>query len=808
MNKSIQGNLLKIAGTFLFLQAIVLSLSPIVRERTWDTNLLWKHWIFLSVWAVFTIRIHHDSKRYLPDTDPYLLPAAACLSGWGILTIWRIDESFGARQTIWLVISMVVILGGMRVTSLKFLQRYKYLLLTGGLGLTALTLLFGTNPSNVAPRLWLGCCGIYFQPSEPLKLFLIIYLAAYLSEKLPYHIKTIHFLFPTLVLGSIVILLLLAQKDLGTAFIFVAIYATILYLTTGRKRVLLISILSIFIVGVVGYYLIEVVHARISSWINPWADSGGSSYQVIQALIAMGNGGIEGRGIGIGYPQLVPVAISDFVFSAIAEETGLIGTLGLLATFGIIITRGFRIALRASDLFKRLLAAGISIYFGVQSVLIIGGNLRLLPLTGVTLPFVSYGGSSLLTSFIALLFLLLISNHMDEEPAMLEQPAPYILINTILLVGLFASALGSGWWTIVRGPDLQTRRDNPRRVIEEQYVLRGAILGRSNSVITMTTGKIGSYSREYIYTELSPIAGYSNYTYGQSGLEASLDGYLRGIEGTPTINIWRDHLLYGMSPTGLDVRLSIDLELQRQADEMMHEQNGAVILLNAQSGEILVMSSHPAYDPNELHEIAGDLLTDPGKPLINRAASGLYPTGSVLEPFFTVLNEGSNSNHAQLNQVMDVFDIFQFNDPPNLRLETASSFINEDQIQIYTSPLQMALASSTLSNDGSIPAPRIATAVNTPRNGWVSLPAFGTSVKAMQPSAVTDAVNSYISAGDGFWHHTGQAMDGESEVTWLIGGTPPNWQSVPLVVVVVLEKNDSPLAERIGSSLLTNAMNP
>jgi len=808
MNKSIQGSLFRIAGTFLFLQAVILSLSPVVRERTWGASLLWEHWIMLIVWGVFAVRSHNDSKRFQPDADPYLLPAAALLGGWGTLTIWRIDESFGARQTLWLAISMVVFLAGMRLASLKFLQRYKYLLLTGGLSLTALTLLFGTNPSNVVPRLWLGCCGVYFQPSEPLKLLLIIYLAAYLSEKLPYQFKTIRFLFPTLVLGGIVVLLLLVQRDLGTASIFLAIYTTIIYLTTSRKRVLIISILSIIIVGIGGYYLVSIVNARINSWINPWLDSGGSSYQIIQALIAIGNGGIEGRGLGIGFPQLVPVAISDFIFSAIAEETGLIGTLGLLAIFGIIITRGFRISLRAPDLFKRLLAAGISIHFGVQTILIVGGNLRLLPLTGVTLPFVSYGGSSLLTSFIALLLLLLISNHMDEEPAPVENPAPYLTLNTILLAGIFASALGSGWWAIVRGPDLLTRRDNPRRVLEEQYVLRGEILDRSNSTITKTIGEAGSYSRQYVYTDLSPVSGYSNYTYGQAGLEASLNGYLRGLEGTPTVNIWRDHLLYGMSPTGLDVRLSINLELQKQVDEMMREQNGAVILLNAQSGEILVMSSHPAYNPNDLFEIAGDLLDDPNKPLINRAASGFYPTGSIIDPFIKILNGSSMPDQIRLNQLTDVFNTYKFNIPPNLRLEAASSFVNEDQKQIYTSPLHMALAASALSNDGIIPAPRIATAVNTPQNGWVVLPALDKPFEATLPSAANDAVNSYIKDGDAFWSHTSLATDNESEVTWFIGGTPPKWQSAPLVVVLVLEKANPNLARSIGSSVLTGAMNP
>ena len=178
MNRVTQGSLLKIAGGFLILQSILITLSPVVRERTWDTSLLWTHWIALLVWGGFIFRIHRSFNKHLPDADPYLFPAAALLSGWGILTIWRLEPGFGARQALWFVVSMVIFIAGMHLQSIKFLQRYKYLLLLGGLGLTAFTLLFGTNPSGFGPRLWLGTGGIYFQPSEPLKLFLIVYLAA------------------------------------------------------------------------------------------------------------------------------------------------------------------------------------------------------------------------------------------------------------------------------------------------------------------------------------------------------------------------------------------------------------------------------------------------------------------------------------------------------------------------------------------------------------------------------------------------------------------------------------------------------
>lgn len=803
MNRSIQGNLLKIAGGFLFLQAVLITLSPAVRERTWHADLLWSHWLAFLIWGGFVLRAHRDLHKHLPDADPFLLPAAALLSGWGILTIWRLEPDFGVRQVLWFVVSMAALLAGTRLRSLRFLQRYKYLLLVGGLTLTALTLLFGTNPGGFGPRLWLGCCNIYFQPSEPLKLLLIGYLAAYFSDRLPYRLRMIHILYPTLVLGGIVIMLLLAQRDLGTASIFLALYTIIIYLATNRKRLVIISVLTLIIVGIAGYYFVDIVQIRIETWLYPWNDPQGGSYQVIQSLIAIANGGVEGRGPGLGSPGLVPVAISDFIYAAIAEETGLFGTLGLLALFGILVTRGLRIALRAPDIFRRLLAGGISAYIGVQAVLIIGGNIRLLPLTGVTLPFVSYGGSSLLTSFLALIILLIISNHMDEEPAPLESPYPYLALNLVLLLGLFAAALGTGWWAVIRGPDLIQRNDNLRRIIEERYVPRGAILDRSNASITVTAGEVGTFKRRYVYTDLAPVVGYDEPIYGRAGLEDTLNGYLRGLEGNPASTIWLNHLLYGMSPNGLDVRLSLDLYLQARADEMMAGRRGAVILLDARSGEILVMASHPTFDANRLGETAADLLANPDKPLINRAALGVYPTDSVLKPFGAAL-----FGNASLSQTdwQTVHQVFGFLKAPELMMNAASS--TSDGEDFYVTPLQMALASAALSNAGTVPAPRIAMAVNTPQSGWVVLPAVGKPFEVSQAEAASEAVLSFIREGDNFWSHVAQAQGRESTVTWFIGGTLPTWQASPLAVVVLLEENNLREAGRIGRELLVDAMTP
>jgi len=635
---------------------------------------------------------------------------------------------------------------------------------------------------------------------------LIAFLSAYLADKLPSRLRTIHILYPTIILSGIVILLLVVQRDLGTASIFTALYAIIIYLATGRKRILFISLFLLALVGVAGYSFVGIVHARVASWLNPWDDPSGSSYQIIQSLIAIANGGIIGRGPGLGSPGFIPVAISDFIYAAIAEETGLFGTLGLLAIIGVIITRGLRAALRAPDLFRRILAAGITAYFGFQTILIVGGNLRLLPLTGVTLPFVSYGGSSLLTSFVALLILLNISNHLDIDPAPLPKPQPYLLLGLFLFAGLFASALANGWWSVVRGPDLLTRSDNQRRIIEERYVSRGLLLDSTNSIINNNDGEIGTYSRNYKYVDLAPVTGYTDPIYGQAGLEASLDDYLRGVKGNPTGSLLWSNLLYGTNPEGLHVRLSIDLYLQNRTDEMMVGSRGAVVLLNAKSGEILVMSSHPTFNPNHLAESGAKFLTDPNKPLINRATLGQYPTGStIMEPFVQALTGNSSANETFM---VNVYKAFGFYQTPQIQLPTAPAHSEDDIAIMRVSPLQMALASTVFSNHGLIPAPRIAMAVNTPSEGWISLPALGMPIEALQAPAADEAASSYLVENQTYWQHIGHAQEDRSSFTWFIGGTSPNWQATPLVIVVLLEEDDLRLAQRIGQELLVDAMNP
>lgn len=807
------------SAAFLFLFSLILTLSPAVRERTWLVDYRWNHWIGFTAWLTLTILASRVTSRWLPEADAFLLPAALFLSGWGLLTIWRLDTYFGVRQTIWLAAALCAYLAALRFpASLSFLRRYKYLALLGGILLTALTLVFGSNPSGYGPRLWIGGADVYLQPSEPLKLLLVIYLAAYLSNRLPVEtfnaprsqsirqILSIPLIVPTAVMTGLSLLILLVQRDLGTASIFLLIYTIILFLATGKRRVLLVTFAGLALAALVGYFFVEIIHTRLDAWLNPWSDPSGRSYQIIQSLLAIANGGTIGRGPGLGSPTLVPVAISDFIYTAIAEETGLLGALALLALVGLLLMRGLRAALLAPDRFQRLLTGGLVAYLGVQSLLILGGNLRLLPLTGVTLPFVSYGGSSLVTSFLALAILVRVTAQAEEEPAPLATPRPHLLLALLFALGLFASALSTGWWAVIRGPDLLTRTDNARRSIADRYVRRGSLLDRSNQPITVTTQTDTIFIRNYIYTELAPVTGYTHPVFGQAGLEATLDGYLRGFQGNPSRLVWWHHLLYGTPPPGLDIRLSIDLDLQKQADELLGSHAGAIILLNAQSGEILVMASHPTYDPNLLDETGDQLQNDPRAPLVNRAAQGSYPPASLLDPLRAArFGQDSRPDRESLRKFYDLLGLYT---APDLRLPVGTPSAIGEIENLHVSPLQMAVAFAALSNDGIMPAPRIALAVNTPAQGWIILPANRDPLDVLEEASARQTAESLRVTDRPYWRFGARVSEKEKSFTWFAAGTLPNWQGTPLTLIILLEEDNAPLANSLGEALLNDALKP
>ena len=417
------------------------------------------------------------------------------MTGWGLLTIWRLDEYFGFRQTIWLLACLTLVLFGLRSHHLLgFLRRYKYIWLTSGLLLMVLTFIIGLYPSGEGPRLWLGCCGIYLQPSEPLKLLLIVYLAAYLSERVPLRFQLIPLIIPSLVLTGAALVILLAQRDLGTASIFLMLYAAIIFLASGKRRVALFSLAAIIFAGFAGYQLFDVIRIRVDAWLNPWLDAAGGSYQIIQSLQALAAGGVIGTGPGLGSPGVIPVAHSDFIFAAISEENGLLGSFAVLILVGLFVSRSLIIAAKSPNLYLRFLAAGLSISIGLQSILIIGGNIRLLPLTGVTLPFFSYGGSSLLTSLLSVMILVIVSNQSNESQSEINLNRSFQSTFISFLVLLFAAGSLTFWWTMIRGETLLARSDNLRPVITDRFVKRGSLLDRNNHPINQTLGTPGSYS--------------------------------------------------------------------------------------------------------------------------------------------------------------------------------------------------------------------------------------------------------------------------------------------------------------------------
>lgn len=853
---------MQFAALFLLLFSITLTLAPAARLHTWQVELRWDHWIGYLVWLLCSAFLNRQVVRRFPERDPFIVPIAALLSGWGVLTIWRLDSAMGLRQTIWLAVCLAALWIGMQIPNLlEQLRRYKYVWLTGGLLLLAATFLFGTYPGGQGPRLWLGCCGVYLQPSEPLKLLLIVYLAAYLADQLPISFNLPSLLAPTLILGGTTLALLINQRDLGTASLFILIYTVIIYLASGRRRILIVSAIVLAAAGITGYLLFDVVRIRVDAWLNPWLDPSGRSYQIVQSILAVASGDFLGRGPGLGSPGVVPVAHSDFIFAAIAEENGLLGVIGLLSLYALLVGRGFRVALFAPNNYQRYLASGLTAYLAIQAIFIMGGNLRLLPLTGVTLPFVSYGGSSLLTAFVAILILLRVSYLDESEPAPLARPVPFLLISGTLMAGLLALALSAGWWSIVRDQILLARADNPRRSINDRYVRRGALLDRNNQAINQTTGEPGSYQRVYEFPSLAPTTGYASQRFGQGGLEASLDDYLRGLRGNPGSLIAWEYLLTGQPPEGINVRLTVDLELQREAETLLGERKGALVLLNAASGEILAISSHPYFDPVTVDDNWNQLVQDPGSPLLNRATQGLYPPGTALGPFLlgyalangdlpglpqqTSLTEanrtwtcamrpsgeetwstlvssgcpGALATLAQSTSAAQLDELFAglgFYQAPQIFLPVATpgqpavqqvalSAIGQENLTV--TPLQMALAAAALSNQGVRPAASLAGAVQTPDQGWLVL-VTGSSEEPTLLAAndgAAQAVELLALPDAPFWQSTGAALANQTSLSWYVGGTLANWRGTPLALALVLEGETPTIAEEIGQALLLSA---
>lgn len=368
-----------------------------------------------SYWAV-----HLLQYRCRPESDPLLLPLAAWMSLLGLIFLYRLDPELAARQAVWVTLGLGGLAFFLVLPGYLVLAEYKYLGAGVALVLLAATLLVGAKAGGA--KSWLELGFLRFQPVEAVKLLMIVFLAGYLDEHRallqtnwrqwgPIGLPVLHALLPLLAIWGLSLFLVAFQRDLGGALLLFGTLVAMLYLATGRALYLVAGFLLLAVGFAAGYYLFDHVRVRIQVWLDPWAQVHGAGYQVVQGFFSLAAGGLWGTGLGLGQAHYVPAVATDYLFVALAEEMGLAGALGLLSLYLLFTWRGFRLALNAAESVGRLLAGGLTALFALQTLLITGGVTGLLPLTGVTLPFFSYGGSATVVYYLLLGLLLQVSGH-------------------------------------------------------------------------------------------------------------------------------------------------------------------------------------------------------------------------------------------------------------------------------------------------------------------------------------------------------------------------------------------------------------
>jgi cell division protein FtsW (lipid II flippase) len=375
--------------------------------------------------------------------DQILFPTAVLLAGISLLLMQRLpqdlviqnivgrDLGLAALQLVWVLVGFAILaVLAIFVRSDGWLRRYKYTWAAVGIGLLLLVFLFGEVTGGA--RLTLRIGPFSGQPSELLKVILVVFLAGYLAENRallaeassrfgPIKLPPLPYLLPMVALWGLALSIVIIQRDLGAALLYFLVFLSLLYVATRRASYVVLGLGMFIVGGIVLYGLFPHVQERINIWIDPFADPQGAGYQTIRALYAYGRGGILGTGFGAGLPQVgsvpsIPAIHTDFVFAALAEEMGMLGALAVLGLYALIAQRGFRIAATAADDFRALLATGLTLVIVIQAAIIAGGNLRVVPLTGITLPLISYGGSSILVNGAIIGLLLALSDRGVEPP--------------------------------------------------------------------------------------------------------------------------------------------------------------------------------------------------------------------------------------------------------------------------------------------------------------------------------------------------------------------------------------------------------
>ncbi len=421
-------------------------------QTTWEglARILWPSALPLALFVAISLGLSWRS----PTADQLILPLVALLAGLSLMIIARLEpglnqiafcstaagerfpcyEGIAAKQTLWVTLGAIMMAAILflpldricirlfRLSFIDVLDHYRYIWLSFGLLLILATFVFGVDPNNSGVRVWFNLGLFHFQPSELLKIILVIFMASYLNEYReivqsnyqlgPFKLPPLPYLAPLAAMWGIAMATIVFQRDLGAALLLFGVFLAMLYVATGRGLYVLAGLVAFAGGAYLLYQVVPIVALRVAVWLDPWATAQGTGYQIVQAIYALSSGGIFGAGLGRGAPEYVPAVHTDFIFVAIGEELGLAGTLAVLLAYMLLIFRGFYVALTIPGRFRgfeQLLAVGLTTIIAVQSLIILGGNLRLIPLTGITLPFISYGGSSILINFVIIGLILRIS---------------------------------------------------------------------------------------------------------------------------------------------------------------------------------------------------------------------------------------------------------------------------------------------------------------------------------------------------------------------------------------------------------------
>ena len=636
----------------------------------------------LGLFAAFAAA-HIGVRLFAPGADPALLPIVFALSGIGITFVTRLEPSASMGQIVYLFLGVALMVGTLAVVkNLDVVKRYKYVLGAAGIALLVLPMLIGTE--IYGSKLWIKIGSFQFQPGEFAKVFIVLFLAGYLAENrellsisnrtvLGVKLPRLRLLYPLFIVWGVCLLVVAFERDLGSALLFYTIFLIMLYVATGRVSYVLIG-LVLLAVGAFGMYqIMGHVQVRVAIWLDPFKDAQNLGFQIVQALYSLADGGLLGVGIGKGLGgDTIPVVASDMIFAAIGEEMGLLGGAAVLLLFMLFAVRGLTTAARAKSDLAAFSAAGLTAAISFQAFTIVGGVTKLIPLTGVTLPFMSQGGSSLLASFVIVALLLRagdeatgrsteIANTSTEltpvgyrpggsrgshvrRPA-LDTPESGLLgrvalanrltRTVFLFTALFAVLIGNlTYIQVFKASEYQDMPSNNHTITKARYIKRGSIITADGLTLAESIQQEdGTYVRSYPNGNLAAHAvGYYSQQYGSSGVESSQD---KTLTGSKDYSSWQNALnsLAGITEPGNSVQLTIDSRIQQAAEQALAGRKGAIVVLDPRTGAVLAWASAPAYDNTDIAAAmeAANASGGADTSMFDRATQALYSPGSTFK---------------------------------------------------------------------------------------------------------------------------------------------------------------------------------